>query len=766
MEHILTYTKPARSFIETFVLGNGSLGACVYGGVEKDRISLNHDTFWSGKPTTHLREGAYEAFCESRECIEKGEIAEGQKIIEDRFTSRYSQAFLPIGNFYIATSHTDYTNYRRTLSLEDAILRIHYDTTAGKASREYFVSYPAGAMFIHLVTDYPEEYTLSFDTQMRDYDIKVQGKTIAMRGKAPYCVHSRNHIPEDQTEQILWDGEEETISFTSAVSIHTDGEVYESGDTIRICSATEVTLTLVIHTSFITYNLPPTKEHNILAYSTLATLEKTEYSHHKQMHIQDYSPLYQRVSLDLHSPTDFRDTDERLRDKDGTNGLYELLFNFGRYLTIASSREGSQPTTLQGIWNEELVPPWQSNYTVNINTEMNYWPTLMVNLKECYAPLVSLIEKIADTGRPVAQHYYHADGFVSHHNIDLWGMASPVGLKTRGSAVYAFWNLSSAWLTHHLFEYYLYTHDEVFLREKFPIMCESARFYLSLLKEEPDGKFILTPSTSPENTFQYRDATQAVSRFTTMSQSILQNLFYDILQSAEILGEENAFLQNIRDIAPRLSPFTIGSKGQILEWDEEYPETDPFHRHISHLFGLYPGTLITTESTPELAQACRESLDGRGPVGTGWSLSWKVNVSAKLKSPELALYFLNKQLSLCTELGTNMSFGGGTYPNLLDAHPPYQIDGNFGITAGIAQLFLQCEDGKIKLLPALPDIFPDGSVKGLCAHGDVTVDLRWEHGTLIEYTLVSPKTLSVMVQANGKDTTVMLRAGEPYTVQF
>ena len=766
MEHFLTYSKPATAFIEALILGNGSLGASVYGGVGRDRISLNHDTFWSGYPNTHLTEGAYEAFVEARDFIEKGEIAKGQDIIEQRFTSRYSQAYEPIGNLYIEASHTDYQGYRRTLSLEDATVRVEYQTQAGSASREYFVSYPARAMFIQLCTDFEEDYTLSFDTQMRYYDIQAKGNTLAMRGKAPHTTHARNHIPEDQTEQILWDGEEETISFTSALSVSTDGSVNAQGDALTIHGARKVTVILVINTSFLSYHLPPTKEHNALSYEMLKTLSETEYSRHKETHIADYSALYGRVSLDLHAPVDTRDTDERLRDKTEINGLCELLFHFGRYLTIASSREGSQATTLQGIWNEELVPPWQSNYTVNINTQMNYWPTLMTNLKECYEPLCSFIDKISDTGRSVARHYYHADGFVSHHNVDLWGLSSPVGLKTQGSAVYAFWNLSSAWLCHHLFEYYLYTYDEKFLQKAFPTMCECARFYLSLLKEEPSGKIILTPSTSPENTFQYQGKTQAISRYTTMSQSILQNLFFDILASAEILGEESEFLSKIRHIAPRLSPFEVGSQGQLLEWDNEYPETDPLHRHISHLYGLYPGTLITTESTPDLAEACLKSLKGRGRIGTGWSLSWKVNVSAKLKSPELAFCFLNKQLTLCTELGTNMSSGGGTYPNLLDAHPPYQIDGNFGITAGITQLLLQCEDGKIKLLPALPEAFSDGCVRGLCAHGDVTVDLRWERGKLTEYALVCPQDITVMVQVAGKDTTVILRADEPCTVHL
>lgn len=764
MEHLLKYSRPATSFTEALVLGNGSLGATVYGGVCRERISLNHDTFWSGFPNAYLREGAYEAFLEARECIEQGKIAEGQRIIEQRFNANYSQAYLPIGNLYIEPAHTEYTEYQRTLDLSDATMRVEYATKDGRARREYFVSYPAKAMIVRLTSDFSEDYTFSLDTQMKFSNVCVKGERLLLSGKAPWRVHARNHIPEGESEQILWDGEEETISFTSGIRVKTDGEIVCSNETLTVKGAKEVVLFLVIQTSFIDHRTPPTAPIYINTFLALQRLAEVEYASHKKAHTEDYTALYQRVTLDLQSPTDPRDTDERLRDKQDIGGLCELLFNFGRYLTIASSREGSQATNLQGIWNEDLVPPWQSNYTVNINTEMNYWPTLMVNLKECYGPLLSLIDKISDTGRAVAKHYYGANGFVSHHNVDLWGHTSPVGLKTDGSAVYAFWNLSSGWLSHHLFEYYLYTHDEEFLRQSaYPTMCESARFYLSLLKEDEDGHLILTPSTSPENTFQYQGKTQAIARYTTMSQSIVQNLFYDILTSAQILGIEDDFVKEIRQKAERLDPFRIGSQGQLLEWDREYEETDAHHRHISHLFGLYPGTLITTERTPELAQACRQSLQGRGKDGTGWSLSWKFNVGAKLKDGELAFYFLIKQLKLCENSAINMSSGGGTYPNLLDAHPPYQIDGNFGMVSGIAQLFMQCEDGKIKLLPALPRAFANGSVKGLCAHGNVSVDIEWRDGSLVRYTLHAREACELTVCYRNIQQTLFLKEGETYT---
>ena len=391
----------------------------------------------------------------------------------------------------------------------------------------------------------------------------------------------------------------------------------------------------------------------------------------------------------------------------------------------------------------------------------------MCNLRECYGPMISLVKKIADTGRAVAKEFYHARGFTSHHNIDLWGMANPVGRKTRGSTVYAFWNLSSGWLCRHLYEYYLYTADAQFLRETaYPIMCEAARFYLDLLVEEPDGRLILTPSTSPENCFFHQGQKLALTRYTTMSQSIVQNLFSDILESARILGIRDEFTDEIEEKLPRLRPFTLGAEGQLLEWDSEYREVDPYHRHSSHLYGLYPGALITTDTTPTLAEACKRSLLLRGDAGTGWGLAWKLNLWAKLKDGDHALRLLDNQLTLCEEMGTNMSNGGGTYPNMLDAHPPFQIDGNFGSASGIAQLLLQCEDGEIKLLPALPSAFTQGEVKGLVAHGGVTVNLSWQNGGLSECVLCAPREMTVTVRYGEQRKLQPLKANEPTAIYF
>ncbi len=763
MEHILKYSKPASRFVEALPLGCGTLGAMIYGGVEKEKISLNLDTLWSGVPNEQLREGAYEAYSKAKALALEGKLTEAQNAIEEGFCAPFSEAYMPMGNLYIEAKTHDFTAYRRTLSLKDALVRVEYDTARGHASREYFVSHPAHALIMRFETDFAEDYILSADSQLR-HEVCASGETLRVSGYAPRHVHARGHVPAGE-EQIIWG--EGTTGFTYAVRVITDGKVTVKNNTLVLCDARTLSLLLVANTSFISYKVAPIREHIEKTLSALDALSREDYRTHKSAHMRDYSSLYDTVSLDLNAPADPRDTDERLLRKDSTNGLYELLFNFGRYLTIASSREDSEATNLQGIWNEELVPPWQSNYTVNINTEMNYWPTLMCNLIPCHTPLIRLIEKISDTGRAVAQNYYHARGFVAHHNVDLWGKASPVGIDTKGCAVYAFWNMSSGWLCHHLYEHFLYTQDLAFLRETaYPIMCESARFYLDILAENKNSHLILTPTTSAENTFRYNGRDQAVSRYSTMSQSILQNLLADIQKSAELLGISDAFTKEVEEVLPRLHPFAIGSMGQMLEWDSEYEESDIHHRHVSHLYGLYPGTLLTTDETPEYAEACRKSLCIRGDNGTGWSLGWKFNLWAKLKDGEHALRLVDTQLRLVTATETNMSTGGGTYPNMFDAHPPFQIDGNFGVTAGIAQMLLQCECGQIKLLPALPSAFRCGEVKGLLAHGGVTVNIAWREGKLTSYTLSAPHDITLTVSYGEDKKTHFIKAGEHLTSNF
>ncbi len=455
---------------------------------------------------------------------------------------------------------------------------------------------------------------------------------------------------------------------------------------------------------------------------------------------------------------------KRLENFDGTDkGLYELIFNFGRYLVIASSRQGTQATNLQGIWNEEWVPAWSSNYTLNINTQMNYWPVLSCNLKECFMPLIDLVSKISLTGKEIAKEFYNAEGFVCHHSTDIWGHANPVGQNERGNSVYTCWNMASGWLACQMFDYYEYTEDEKLLCDKLlPIMIEAAKFYLDIMEVDEDGYYIITPSTSPENFFMVDGENYAVAKTTTMTMSIVRELFLRVIKACDILEVEDEILYKIHNVLPKLFPLQISKGGGMMEWDADYEEFDEHHRHISHLYSLFPGDGINTE---EFFEACRKTLNNRGMGGTGWSIGWKLNAWATLKDGEKALQVLKRQLHL-VEATKEIDYqnGGGTYPNLFDAHPPFQIDGNFGVVAGIANMLVQSRNGVIDILPALPKSWNRGYVKGLKVKGDIEVIIKWEDNCPVEVILTSKRDREVSIRMNDGDMTVKLKANVPLAV--
>lgn len=766
MENILRYSRPAEKFIEALMLGNGTLGAMVYGGIARDHISLNHDRLWSGMPRRYDREGAYEAYLEGQRIALEGDTVRAQRVLEEGFTSGWSQAYLPMGDLYIESDEGELLCYKRELDLEKATVTVNYATERGEGRREYFISAPDSVLAFRYVTDSPVSYKLSADSQLR-YSVVASGDTMTLSGIAPVNIFPRD-VPKEEGKVYGEDVEygEGAMGFTFACRVFTDGEIGADGDKLCVMNARTLTVMLAADTGYIDHNTMPTKDHAGEVARAVEGMVALDYSSVKERHVADFSSYYNRVKIDLCAATVNGDTNLRLNTEGADVGLYELLFNMGRYLTISASRAGSRATTLQGIWNEELIPPWQSNYTVNINTEMNYWPTLMCNLVEFNQPIVDLVEMIADTGRQTARHFYHADGFVSHHNIDIWGMSNPVGINMTGSASFAFWSLSSGWLCAHLYRQYEYTLDKEFLaKTAYPLMKEAAKFYLSVLIRDENGKYILCPSTSPENNYWVGNVPCSVSKWTMMSQMIIANLFRDCLESAAILGEEDEFVDAVRAKYPELQLYKTGSKGQMLEWDGEFDECDPHHRHCSFLYGLCPGELITTGSTPDLAEACAKSLELRGDEGTGWGLAWKVNFWAKLKDGDRALRLIDMQLKPVERTATSYEPIGGIYPNMFDAHPPFQIDGNFGATAGIAQLFLQCEDGVIRVLPALPSRLRRGIVKGLLAKGNVTVDIEWNEGKLTSLTLMSPISQTVRCSvADGESFEVSLRAGESVKV--
>lgn len=753
MEKQLYYVKQAEAFEEALPLGNGSLGAMIYGKTDRERITVNHDTLWSGKPGQTMVDTAFEANERAKELVKEGKYYEAQREIENNFTGRWLNSYLYLGNIYIERDGASGSpsSYSRTLDLENSIATVKYTEDGIDFSREYFVSYPNDCMMIRFKSSKPVSYKIYGDAIGKS-SVTASDDTLFLFGECP------THITPEYAKfdsPILYDGDGVKVSAMARAVC--DGKLSSGVDHLIVDGATELTFYFCAETSFVSFDKSPNKPTFYPCLEKLETLCKLSYDSIKNAHINDVKALFNRVETDFGGEKSNLPTDERLQQENKDLGLCELLYNFGRYLVIASSRKGSRATNLQGIWNDKFYAPWSSNYTVNINTEMNYWPTLMCNLVDCHYPLLELVENISKNGEETAKKYYNANGFVSHHNIDLWANTTPVGNKREGSARYAYWNMSSGWLSRHLFEHYEYTLDKKFLENTaYPIMKKAAEFYLSVM-EFQNGKWIVTPSTSPENASIIDGKAVTVFPYTAMTQGILEDLFTNIVKSAEILGINDEFVGEIKERLPYLNVYEIGSKGQLLEYDKEYKEEDVHHRHVSHLYGLYPANLISTEKTPELADACRQSLEIRGDESTGWSMGWKVNLWSKLKDGDRALKLVKTQLTFVNpQSKLNYSEGGGTYANMFDAHPPFQIDGNFGVVAGITQMFLQSEDDKIKILPALPSEMKNGKIKGLLAKGAITVDIEWKNSKATEVTLVTPFEQTAIINIDGIDREVNL----------
>ena len=763
MENKLYFNSPAKYFEEAFPLGNGTLGAMVYGGTHKERLSLNHDTLWSGKPRHLTRDHAPDIYQQAKSLVLDEKRVEAEKLLEQKFTADFGQSYLPAGNLWIETEEiSEPQNYIRMLDMETGIARVCYFAGGISFEKEYFVSHPDGCICVRIRSDRPVKHKIFMDCPL-PHTTQAKGSCIYLTGECPISIspsYAKDLYP------TIYNGE--GIHFTAITDIQTNGTLHAEDD-LLIANGTDLVLTICIETSFLSFQQMPTGDHRGLCEEKRKKALQSSYETRKKKHIEDFSGYYNRVKLDLGFQAPDMPTDARILQKDKSKdlGLVELIFNFGRYLTIASSREGSEATNLQGIWNEEIFAPWSSNYTVNINTEMNYWPTLMCNLAGFDLPIVELTRKISITGAETARDFYGANGYCAHHNIDLWGLSTPVGAGRNGCICYAFWNMSAGWLCRHVFEHYEYTLDREYLEKTaYPLMKGAAEFYLSLLTEYK-GKYILSPATSPEHAY-YDKENQLISlaKYSAMSQAIAMDLFENISYAAEILQIEDSFIKEIREKLPLLNTYAIGKEGQLLEFDDDFTDQDIHHRHTSHLYGLYPGESISPEKTPELAEACKKVLLRRGDQSTGWSMGWRVNLWARLGDGDHALTLVKNQLTYADPKEKRTWKGGGTYPNLFDAHPPFQIDGNFGVCAGIAQMFLQSVNGKIKMLPALPREFQNGSVCGLKAKGNITVDISFEKGTVKSFTLQSPITQDVTVSVNGKETKYHLEANETFSVEM